>query len=106
MYNLSMSKTQPKSDPKAKHDWTFLSNHGHLLIQIAKKPEIKINELAAVVGISERRAQSIVGDLESAGYLEVTRIGRRNSYQVITSSKFRHPLESNKSINALLKIFQ
>jgi len=106
MYNFYMSKRPLKRDPKEKLDWTFLSNHGHLLIQIAKKPEIKINELASAVGISERRAQSIVGDLESAGYLEVTRIGRRNRYQVITSAKFRHPLESNKSINALLKIFQ
>jgi DNA-binding MarR family transcriptional regulator len=106
MYNRAMSKLPPKIEGKIKHDWTFLSNHGHLLIQIAKKPEIKINELAAVVGISERRVQSIVGDLEAAGYLEVTRIGRRNRYQVNTNSKFRHPLESNKSINALLKIFQ
>ena len=33
--------------------WTFLSNHGHVLVQIAKNPDIRVKEIAAAVGSKE-----------------------------------------------------
>lgn len=85
--------------------WTFLSNHGHVLVAISRSPHAKIRELAAVVGITERAATSIVGDLESAGYITKHRIGRRNSYRLDPDRHLRHPAESSIPVAALLAVF-
>ena len=49
--------------------WTFLSNHAHVLLCIAKEPEVRLREVAHRVGITERAVQRIVADLEEGGYL-------------------------------------
>ena len=85
--------------------WTFLSNHGHILIFLSRNPDARMRDIASSVGITERSAQGIISELEEAGYITVARIGRRNSYKVNSSRKFRHPQESDQSISALLKIF-
>jgi DNA-binding MarR family transcriptional regulator len=85
--------------------WTFLSNHGHVLIQLNRDPNLRIRDIAQAVGITERSAQAILVDLEKGGYLTVTRVGRRNQYQINPNSKFRHPAEDEKPVSALLKIF-
>lgn len=85
--------------------WTFLSNHGHVLVQLSRDPNLRIRDIADAVGITERSAQAILVDLESDGYVTVTRIGRRNQYQINPNSKFRHPAENEIPISALLKIF-
>ena len=90
---------------KAPSGWTFLSNHGHALIQIARDPDLKVTELAALIGITERSTLSIISDLEEDGYISVERIGRRNRYKVNPKKKFRHPGEANHSIGELLNIF-
>ena len=89
----------------SKKSWTFLSNHGHVLVQISQNPELKVKEIAAIVGITERSTQSILADLEEAGYIEVKRSGRRNQYRINRNLKLRHPSEANKSIGLLLKVF-
>lgn len=91
---------------KTEKNWTFLSNHGHVMIQLNQNPEMKVKDLAERVGITERRTQTILAELEAAGYISVTRNGRRNTYKVNQNLKFRHPSESNKSIGLLLKIFK
>jgi DNA-binding MarR family transcriptional regulator len=85
--------------------WTFLSNHGHVLIYLAREPEARIRDIAKSVGITERRIQGIITDLEAAGYIEIERIGRRNTYTVKKNLRFRHPSESHRSIGSLIKIF-
>jgi len=75
------------------------------MIQLHQNSDLKVKELAEIVGITERSTQSILADLEEAGYITVTRNGRRNTYKVNQNSKFRHPSESNKSVGLLLKIF-
>lgn len=85
--------------------WTFLSNHGHVLIYISQHPEARVREIASSVGITERRALAILAEIEEADYITVKRIGRRNHYTVNSSGRFRHPLEANRSIKSLLKIF-
>lgn len=76
------------------------------MVQLNQNPDMRVKELAEKVGITERSAQSILSDLEEAGYITVTRNGRRNTYKVNQNLKFRHPSESNKSIGLLLKIFK
>lgn len=85
--------------------WTFLSNHGHVMVQLSQNPDLRVKEIAEIVGITERSTQSILADLEAEGYIDVTRQGRRNIYRVNRNLKFRHPSEANKSIGQLLKVF-
>jgi DNA-binding transcriptional ArsR family regulator len=83
-------------------DWTFLSNHAYVLICIAQEPEIRLREVAAQVGITERAVQRIVADLEEAGYLSRRRMGRRNRYELRADRPFRHPVVAHRDISLLL----
>lgn len=82
--------------------WTFLSNHGHVLICLAEDPDIRGRDIAAKVGITERAAQSIVSDLVEAGYVSRDRVGRRNKYEIHPDLPLRHPVENEHSIGELL----
>jgi DNA-binding MarR family transcriptional regulator len=62
--------------------WTFLSNHGRALLSIARDPEIRLRDIAAELGITERSAYGIVSDLADGGYVTKQRDGRRNRYQI------------------------
>lgn len=86
-------------------NWTFLGNHGHVVVQIAKNPEIKISELAALVGVTERHARAIIRDLRESGYVEVKKTGRRNTYKIKRNMPLRHTAESNHKLSDLLAIF-
>jgi MarR family len=85
--------------------WTFLSNHAHVLLCIAREPELRLREVALRVGITERAVQRIVADLEEGGYLSHSREGRRNRYEVHLDRPLRHPLESHRDVGVLLNIF-
>jgi len=93
------------SDETVGRTWTLLSNHGRLLLLIAADPQIRLRDMAAAAGITERAAGSIVGDLEEAGYVTRSRTGRRNSYQVHPERPFRHPAEAGHPIGELLAVF-
>jgi predicted transcriptional regulator len=60
--------------------WNFLTNHGGALLCIAHDPDVRLREIASALGITERRAHTIVNDLEDAGYVLKERDGRRNRY--------------------------
>jgi predicted ArsR family transcriptional regulator len=84
--------------------WTFLTNHGHVLLCIARDPHIRGRDIAAQVGITERAAQSIVADLVAAGYVKRSREGRRNHYQLDEQLPLRHPVEEAHAIGELLRV--
>jgi len=86
----------------AAREWTFLSNHAHVLVCIALDPTCRLRDVAERVGITERAVQNIVSDLESAGVLSRQRSGRRNTYCLDASLPLRHPLEAHRSVGALL----
>jgi DNA-binding IscR family transcriptional regulator len=88
-----------------KADWTFLSNHAHVLIYVSKFKEARIRDVAEAVGITERFAQKILKDLVEAGYLTAIRQGRRKTYELVEGLKFRHPLEQGAEISKLINIF-
>jgi predicted transcriptional regulator of viral defense system len=85
--------------------WTFLTNHARVLLQIARDPHVRLRNVADTAGITERAAQTIVADLEAAGYLTRTRVGRRNHYTIDPSRGFRHPAEADHRIDGLLSLF-
>ncbi len=82
--------------------WTFLTNHAHVLFCIAQDPEVRLRDVAARVGITERAVQRIVTDLEGEGYLVVSKEGRRNRYEVRQDLPLRHPIERHRSVRALI----
>jgi DNA-binding transcriptional ArsR family regulator len=67
-------------------------------------PDVLLREVAASVGITERAVQQIVADLEEAGYLTRSRVGRRNRYSVRVDSRFRHPLEGEVQVGDFLDL--
>lgn len=84
--------------------WTFLSNHGHVLVALTTDPEARMRDIALRVGITERAVQMIVKDLEEAGYVVRQRVGRRNRYTVVARSSFRHPLEKHVRVGDFLAL--
>jgi len=85
-------------------DWTFLTNHAHVLFCLAKDPEIRLRDVAERVGITERAVQRIVTELETAGHITRHRIGRRNTYTVHRQHSLRHPIENHRSVADLLAL--
>ncbi|MER7070339.1 winged helix-turn-helix domain-containing protein [Terrabacter sp. NPDC000476] len=84
--------------------WTFLSNHTHVLVCIARDPAATMREVAERVGITERAVQRIVRDLEAAGYVRRRREGRRNTYALRSDRPLRHPLEAGTDVRTLLSV--
>ncbi len=89
-------------DELSKPSWTFLTNHGHVLVCISEEPDIRARDIATKVGITERAAQSIIADLVTEGYVTRTREGRRNRYEVHAETPLRHPLEHDHTVGELL----
>ncbi len=86
------------------HGWTFLTNHAHVMVALALDPDMRVRDLADAVGITERAAQRIVGELVDAGYLRREKHGRRNRYHLDASRPLRHPLEGHHTIGRLLDV--
>ncbi len=84
--------------------WTFLSNHGNVLLAIARDPDTTLREVAALVGITERAVQRIVADLEAGQYLQRVRTGRRNHYEVHPEVPLRHPMTAHIDIGSLIDL--
>lgn len=84
--------------------WTFLSNHAHVLVCIARDPDKPLREIADDVGITERAAHRIVSEMVEDGYLTRTKVGRRNHYKINRKARLRHPLESHILIGDFLGV--
>jgi len=85
--------------------WTFLTNHAHVLLCVAGNPNVRLRDVATLVGITERAAQRIIAELEDAGYLERERDGRRNIYRLKPDMPLRHPLDRDHQIGELIATF-
>ena len=93
------------SDPdQSGGTWTLLTGHGHVLVEIARNPKARIRDISPVVGLTDRTVQAIVADLEAAGYLTRTRIGRRVIYTVNRDSMFRHSAQEGLRVGPLLDL--
>ncbi len=91
---------------QVRRKWTFLTNHGHVLVYVHRNPDARVRDIATAVGITERAAQTILSDLEEGGYLSKTKVGRRNTYSVNAKGSFRHPEEAGHRIGDLLNLFE
>lgn len=96
------NRTSGNSDAKS---WTFLTNHARVLICIARNPQTRVRDVADYIGITERATQMIISDLEEAGYLTRTRVGRRNAYTVRPDRPLRHPADAGHDVQDLITLF-
>lgn len=85
-------------------DWSFLTNHMHVLAAVAQRPDARLREIADEVGISERATHRIVCDLVDDGYLTRNRVGSRNRYEVHPDAPLRHPMHARYTSRHLLSL--
>jgi len=98
-------KKKDTSRAKPPH-WTFLSNHAHVLICLARKPDLVLREVATEVGITERAVQRIVRELNEVGALHLAKAGRRNRYEIQRELPLRHHLERGCVIGDLIEMVE
>lgn len=85
-------------------DWTFFSNHAHVLFTLHQDPSRTMRDVADVVGITERAVQRIITDLEEANVLEREKSGRRNTYKFSLDQPLRHDIEAHRTVAELIAL--
>lgn len=88
----------------SEHQWSFLTNHAHVLLCLASDPDITVRETALLVGVTERAVIRIIGELEDGGVIERSREGRRNHYTLHPQVTLRHPLERHRRVGDLIEM--
>jgi hypothetical protein len=84
--------------------WVFLTNHANVLLCVARDPRSRARDIAEEVGITERATQRILADLIADGYVNRTKVGRRNHYEINPRGHLRHPVFRDLSIGTLLEV--
>ena len=85
-------------------EWSFLTNHARVLLCIARDPGVRLREIAATLGITERTAFGVVADLTEAGYVIKERDGRRNRYEVQHHLPLAEPTSEERTIGDVLEL--
>lgn len=84
--------------------WTFLSNHGHVLMCLAADPDARLRDIAERVGVTERTVFGIVENLEQAGIVVREKVGRRNTYRINRTRHLRHEIEASHTVGDLIDL--
>lgn len=84
--------------------WSFLTNHARVLLCIAHDPGIRLRDIGETVGITERAAHRIVGELAGAGYISRERSGRRNHYTIQAHLPVPDQLARGQRVGDLLTV--
>jgi DNA-binding IclR family transcriptional regulator len=90
------------SNPR--HAWRFFTNHFEVLLYIGRHPNARLSTISDEVGITERAAHRILNHLVEEGYVDVTKLGRRNHYTLRPGTTLRHRANQNVPVRALLDI--
>jgi DNA-binding IscR family transcriptional regulator len=85
-------------------NWTFLTNHARALLCIAHDPGVRLRDIAASLGITERAAYGIVTDLAEAGYVVKQKNGRRNCYQIQAHLPLPEPSSQERTVGDVLAL--
>ena len=84
--------------------WSLFSRHGHVLISLAQNPELRMRDLAAQVGVTERSVRKMIVALEESGVLTTRRVGRKNIYEITRQHNLRHPFEAEIELARILDL--
>jgi DNA-binding IclR family transcriptional regulator len=82
--------------------WTFLSNHGNVIVYIDEHRDARLREIAEAIGITERATHKLVSELVDEGYITRTRVGRRSKYSVNGDQHLRSPALARHTLHELL----
>ena len=85
-------------------DWSFLTNHARALLFIAHDPDARLIDVAVALGVTERTAFGIVGDLTEAGYVIKEKAGRRNRYHVQEHVPVRDAINQELTVGQILDL--
>ena len=85
-------------------EWNFISNHGLVLVYIAKHPRSTAREIALAVNVTEWTVHKIISQLEKDGFVKRKREGRSNVYHVNKSAKLRHGIIDHVSVRDFLSL--
>ena len=85
-------------------DWGFLTTHARVLVCIAHDPGARLRDIAATLGITERRAHGIIADLAEAGYVVKRKDGRRNRYQIQAHLPVAEPGTREPAVGEVLAV--
>jgi hypothetical protein len=86
-------------------EWGFLTNHARVLLHLAHDPGARLRDIAASLGITERRAHGIITDLAEAGYVITQKDGRRNRYQVQAHLPVPEPGTREPAVGEVVALF-
>lgn len=84
--------------------WSFVTNHGLVLVAISKHPQQTARQIGDAVGITERATHKIINDLEAAGYVTKLKMGRRNEYLLHPKLLLKEGVNSDTTAIELLAI--
>ena len=84
--------------------WSFLSNHGQVLLLLAHDPGMRLRDIAVTLGITERSSFGIIADLTGAGYISKHKDGRRNRYQIHGHLPLPDPPGRERTIGEVLAL--
>jgi DNA-binding IclR family transcriptional regulator len=85
-------------------EWRFFTNHFEVLLYVARHPDARLRTVAFEVGITERAAHRILSHLTEAGYINVSKTGRRNHYRVNPGTTLRHRANLGVPLQPLLEL--
>jgi DNA-binding transcriptional ArsR family regulator len=89
---------------RAVAEWSFLTNHARVLLCIARDPGVRLREIAATLGITERTAFGVVADLTDEGYVLKEREGRRNRYEIQYHLPLAEPTGQERTIGEVIEL--
>jgi len=89
---------------KEMKDWTFITNHGLILLYISKHSQCTTRQMALAINTTERTVHRALEDLEKEGYIIRQRTGRGNIYQISHGHGLRHELTKDSVVGDLLKL--
>ena len=84
--------------------WSFLTNHGKVLLCIAQDPTVRLRDIAQRVSITERRAFQIVDELTTSEYVVKVKVGRRNHYQILEHALLPDAIVREQAVGEVLRV--
>jgi predicted transcriptional regulator len=75
-----------------------------VLLCIAHDPGMRLRDIAARLGITERSAYGIVTELAQAGYVVKQKDGRRNRYQIQAHLPLPEPTSRERTVGEILAL--
>jgi DNA-binding MarR family transcriptional regulator len=95
-------QTVTQATSATKPDWTLLTYHAFVLLEVHRNPNATVREIAEPLGLTERQTHRILNDLCAAQYVERERVGRRNRYRVHPELPLRHAAIAHHRVEQLL----